>query len=135
MTKRARLTVEEVQHQLQLLDDPDEPIMDGSDDEFSDLEGDECDAGDIDDDMDTHSMPSSPNDSQSTSQGASSSSTQEASTSNTSATPSTSWSDHVKCLNLHPFTCPVGPNVDILRPIKNWGQLYVCARAEVNGEN
>ena len=57
------MTVEEVQHQLQLLDDddhfdedclddPDEPIMDGSD-EFSDLEGDECDAGDIDDDMDT----------------------------------------------------------------------------------
>ena len=61
------MTVEEVQHHLQLLDDdgdhfdedclddPDEPIMDGSDYEFSDLEGDECDAGDIDDAMDTHS--------------------------------------------------------------------------------
>ena len=51
MTKRARLTVEEVQHQLQFLDDnalsdedclddPDEPVMEGSDNEFSDLEGD-----------------------------------------------------------------------------------------------
>ena len=128
MTKRARLTVEEVQHQLQLLDnddhfdedcldDPDEPIMDGSD-EFSDLEGDECDAGDIDDDMDTHCMPSSPNDSQSTAQGVSSFSTQGASSSNTSATPSTTWSNHVKCLNLHPFTSPVGPNVDISSPLE-----------------
>ena len=47
---------QDVQHQLQLLDDsdhsgedclddPDKPIVDGSDDEFSDLEGDECDDG------------------------------------------------------------------------------------------
>ena len=86
MTKRAHLTVEEVQHQLQLLDDnalsdedcfddPDEPVIEGSDDEFSDLEGDKCDdAGDIDENMDTHSMPSHPSDPHSTSIGALSSS-------------------------------------------------------------
>ena len=79
MAKRAHLTVEEVQHQLQLLDDnalsdedcfddPDEPDMKGSDDKLSDLEGDECDdAGDIDENMDTHSMPSHPSDPHNTS--------------------------------------------------------------------
>ena len=65
MTKRASLTVEEVQLKLQLLNDnalsdedcsndPDYIIMEGSDNELSDLVGDECDdAGDIDENMDT----------------------------------------------------------------------------------
>ena len=46
------------------VDDPDEPFMDGSDDDFSDLEG-ELDEDDNDEDMDTdrstpHSPPASP---------------------------------------------------------------------------
>jgi hypothetical protein len=50
MTKRPRWTAEEVAQNLSddedELDDPDEPLMEGSDDEFSDLELD----SDIDDD-------------------------------------------------------------------------------------
>ena len=40
MAKRQRLTVEEVLETMQFdfEDDPDEPMMEGSDDEFSDLE-------------------------------------------------------------------------------------------------
>ena len=49
--------------------------MEGGDNEFSDLEEDECDdAGDIDENMDTYSMPSHPNDPHSNSIGAFSSS-------------------------------------------------------------
>ena len=51
MTKRPRWTAEEVAQNLSDnkddLDDPGEPLMDGSDDEFSDLELD----SDYDDDM------------------------------------------------------------------------------------
>ena len=51
MAKRARLTVDDVVQQCADSDDdyadfeydPDEPVMEGSDDEFSDLEGDEPD--------------------------------------------------------------------------------------------
>ena len=43
MAKRARLTAEDV---LGDLDDFDEPMMPGSDDEFSHLEGEEIDDGD-----------------------------------------------------------------------------------------
>ena len=47
------------------------PIIEGNDDEFSDLEGEECDdAGDVDENMDTHSIPSHPSDPHSTSIGA-----------------------------------------------------------------
>ena len=52
MTKRPRWTAEEVVQNLtddeDELDDPEEPLMDGSDDEFSDLE---IDSDDDDDDM------------------------------------------------------------------------------------
>ena len=59
MTKRPRWTAEEVAQNLSddedNLDDPDEPVMDGSDDEFSDLELD----SDYDDDvMDLGGQPS-----------------------------------------------------------------------------
>jgi len=53
MTKRPRWTAEEVVQNLtddeDELDDPEEPLMDGSDDEFSDLE---IDSDDDDDMMD-----------------------------------------------------------------------------------
>ena len=61
MTKRPKWTAEEVAQNLSDdeddLDDPDEPVMDGSDDEFSDLELD----SDYDDDvMDLGDQPSLP---------------------------------------------------------------------------
>ena len=53
MTKRPRWTAEEVAQNLSddedELDDPDEPLMPGSDDEFSDLELDSDDDDDITD--------------------------------------------------------------------------------------
>ena len=56
MTKRLHFTLEEVLDNVfsddEDLDDPDEPMMDGSDDDFSDLEVDE-DEDDIDSAMDT----------------------------------------------------------------------------------
>ena len=53
MTKRARLTLQEVLLHCDsddYFDDPDEPVMDGSDNEFSDLEGNNLDKleGDLD---------------------------------------------------------------------------------------
>ena len=54
MTKRPRWSAEEVAQNLSdddELDDPDEPLMPGSDDEFSDLE---LDSGDDDDITDLH---------------------------------------------------------------------------------
>ena len=59
MAKRAQMTVDDVLQQCADSDDnyaecdydPDEPVMEGSDDEFSDLEGDEFD-NDIDGDHD-----------------------------------------------------------------------------------
>jgi hypothetical protein len=54
MTKRPRWTAEEVAQNLSddedEVDDPDEPLMEGSDDEFSDLEFD-SDNDDVDDNM------------------------------------------------------------------------------------
>ena len=55
MTKRPRWTAEEVVQNLHDdddLDDPEEPLMEGSDDEFSDLEFD----SDCDDDMDVDNL-------------------------------------------------------------------------------
>ena len=77
--------------------DPDEPIMEGSDDEFSDLEYDSDD--DIDeDDRDTTRTPAA-----SSSAGVSSFSGDEDST----------WSTTIKQLNIQAFTSPVGPTQDI----------------------
>ena len=57
MTKRQHYTLEEVMDHLSDeeddYDDPDEPMMEGSDDEFSDLEMDERDDGDMYDPVDT----------------------------------------------------------------------------------
>ena len=51
MAKRQRLSVDDVMDVLSDDEDydPDEPMMEGSDDEFSDLEMDECDYGNNDD--------------------------------------------------------------------------------------
>ena len=64
MAKRARMTVDDVVQQCVDSDDnyavcdydPDEPVMLGSDDKFSDFEGDESDE-DIDEGLDTMHIP------------------------------------------------------------------------------
>ena len=104
MAKRARLTVDDVVQQCADSDDdyadfeydPDEPVMEGSDDEFSDLEGDEPD-NDMDDDPDT--TPDTP---ASSSAGAS-----------TSSGDDSTWSTTIQHLSIHPFTSPVGPTQEI----------------------
>ena len=62
MTKRPRWTAQEVADNLSDdevdLDDPDEPLMEGSDDEFSDLEFENNDDDDHDDMMDLGGKPS-----------------------------------------------------------------------------
>ena len=108
-TKRARLTVNDVLQYCAGSDDAadadcecdfdlDEPIMDGSDDKFSDLEGDEFD-DDIDEDN-PDTMRDTP----------AASST---GTSSSSADQDSTWSTTIKHLSIHPFTSPVGPTQDI----------------------
>ena len=76
--------------------DPDEPVMEGSDDEFSDLEGDESDDIDGDHDaMDSAAASSS------------------AGTSSSSEDSESTWTTTIKRLNIQPFTSPVGPTQDI----------------------
>ena len=73
--------------------DPDEPIMEGSDDEFSDLEDesdDDIDGGDHDA-MDSAAASSS------------------ACASTSSQDPESTWSITIKRLNIQPSTSPVGP--------------------------
>ena len=83
--------------------DPDEPVMEGSDDEFSDFEGDESDE-DIDEgDLHTMHTPAA-----SSSAGFSSSSGDQELT----------WSTTIKRLNIQPFTSPVGPTQDISSPLE-----------------
>ena len=106
MAKRARLTVDDVVQQYADSDDdcadfkydPDEPVIEGSDDEFSDLEGDEPD-----DDMNKDDPNTTPDTPASSSAGASTSSTTDDST----------WSTTIKRLSIHPFTSPVGPTQHI----------------------
>ena len=101
MTKRARMTVDEVVLQCDdsdedlddCMDDLDEPIMDGSDDEFNDLEGnesdDETEADDLDSSPDPTLNASSPG-------------------------PSGSmWTMTTKHIPIQPFTSPTGPTEDI----------------------
>lgn len=103
MAKRARLTVDDVVQQCVDSDDdyadydldPDEPVMEGSDDEFSDLEGDESD-----DDLDESNLDTM-HDTASSSAGTS-----------TLGQEST-WSTTIKRLNIRSFTSPVGPTQDI----------------------
>ena len=106
MAKRARLTVDDMVQQCADSDDdyadfeydPDEPVMEGSDDEFSDLEGDEPD-----DDMDEDDPDTTPDTPASSSAGASTSSGDDDST----------WSTTIKRLSVHPFTSSVGPTQHI----------------------
>ena len=99
MAKRARLTVDVVLQQCADSDeecpeyeyDPDEPVMEGSDDEFSDLEGDEND--DIDEgDRDPDPMDDTP-----------------AGSSSLSGDCESTWSTTIKRVRIQPFTSPTGP--------------------------
>ena len=89
-------------------DDPDEPVMEGSDDEFSDLELDEDDT-DADVDLppprsplllspSTPSPPSPPSPSSSMSD---------------SPSPPATWMSTLKPVEVKPFTSPVGPAIAI----------------------
>ncbi len=137
--KRARLTVDDVLQYCTDSDDdaaadcepdfdPDELVMDGSDDKFSDLEGDEFDDDIDEDDPNTlHDTPAA------SSTGTSSSFGNQDST----------WSTTIKCLSIHPFTSPVGPTqyifTESLRPVflarpngKN-GKRKQCICKDSNG--
>ena len=112
MAKRAHLMVDDVVQQCADSDDddyadfeydPDEPVMEGSDDEFSDLEGDEPNDGMDEDDPDT--TPDTP---ASSSAGASTSFGDDDST----------WSTTIKRLSIHPFTSSVGPTQRISLPLE-----------------
>ena len=78
--------------------DRDEPVVEGSDDEFSDLEGDEPD-----DDMDEHDPDTTPDTPASSSAGAS----------NSSGDDDSIWSTTIKRLSIHPSTSSVGPTQHI----------------------
>ena len=99
MSKRARMTTEDVLDELELLDDLDhddfdEPMMPGSDDEFSD-----CDLEDEEDDVSDgeQTTPTSP--------------TQQPS----SATPPlpTDWSSNLTSFTIRDFNSSVGPTVPV----------------------
>ena len=105
MAKKPRLTVEDL---LQQCDDdnldPDEPVMEGSDDEFSGLEVDE------DDTEDRHTAPSRP---ASPLTAPSSSGSADTSATSSASCDRSTRSGQVNCLNLHDFSSPVVPTVDI----------------------
>ena len=96
MDRRARLlTTEDVLEELELDNDfdADEPVMPGSDDEFSDLE----DIDDDDEDIDIIDHSATPNSPPSNAQG--------------STLPT--WSSTLTPVTIQPFTSPVGPKVSI----------------------
>ena len=108
MTKRARLTTQAVIDALHSdeeddfeVDDPEEPFMEGSDDEFSDLEDVKEDDEDEDND---NTPPHSP-------QSSSPPSSPTPSTSNSNAPPK--WSSTLKPVTISPFVSSVGPTVTI----------------------
>ena len=117
MTKRARLTLQEVllhcdsdeDYDDDYFDDPDEPVMDGSDDEFSDLEGNDLD--ELEGDLDSGPSPS-PN---AGSPGSSASpGSPDSSGSNSSGSPgSTTWTATTTRVPIQPFSSPTGPFEDI----------------------
>ena len=119
MTKRARMSTQDVIDAIYSddddddfdVDDPDEPFMDGSDDDFSDLEG-ELDDDDEDMDTDTgtpatsHSPPS----------------TSPVTTPPPGNTPSTTppphtlpamWTTSLQPVTITPFQSAVGPTVPV----------------------
>lgn len=93
MAKRPRLmTTEDVLDELELDDDLDEPMMPGSDDEFSD-----CEMEDIDDESDDEqpATPHSPTQPQS------------------ATPPPCSWSSTLTPLTIDDFTSPAGPTLTV----------------------
>ena len=119
MTKRAHLKLQEVllhcdsdeDYDDDYFDDPDEPVMDGSDDEFSDLEGNDLD--ELEGDLDSSPNPS-PNADFPESSGASASPGSPDSSSNSFGSPgSTAWTATTTRIPIQPFTSPTGPIEDI----------------------
>ena len=107
MAKRARLTTTDVLDAIYSdeddsdVDDPDEPFMYGSDDEFSDLNGEDDYPDDEDNDnMDTsppHSPPQAP----------------PAANSTQPDNLPKKWTTSLKSVNIEPFQSAVGPTVPI----------------------
>lgn len=113
MTKRARYTTDEVLLAVDSddeddydVDDPGEPFMDGSDEEFSDLDEDD----DLDNNMDV-SPPHSPLGfpPEDTLAGASPPS----SPASTSASVPPMWTQSLQPVNIYPFQSQTGPTVSI----------------------
>ena len=156
MAKRARYTLHDVLHFCdddddscaeydERLDDPDEPVMEGSDDEFSDCEFEDEDGydGDANPSHVASPMPGTPTVTASpsivpttdTSTRASpsvdpTSDTTRASPSvdptsdTTGASPAFTWTSTPQHLTIHPFTSPVGPTVGISSSPKEVFDLF-----------
>ena len=93
-------------------DDPDEPIMDGSDDEFRDLEGNDLD--ELEGDLDSCPPNAGSPKSSSASASPSSPSSPVSSGSDSSGSPgSTTWTPTTTHIPIQPFTSPTGPIEDI----------------------
>ena len=105
MASRGRLTTEAVLQELGLEDDydADEPMMPGSDDEFSDLEDGYLEDVEDDDDSDTPPPPS------------------DAPTPSSDTLPC--WSAALNPVTIPPFTSPVGPKATA----RFIDLLYVCS--------
>ena len=118
MAKRPRLTVEDVLQQCDdgshfsddddNWDDPHQRVMEGSDDEFSDLEIDGSN-----DNTDSHTAPSYLASPPASPSAPSSSDTVGMSATTSASSHSTTWSERVNHLNLQDFSSPAGPTVDL----------------------
>ena len=108
-----RLTTEAVVDELELDDDFDEPIMEGSDDEFDDIEDVYLEDAEEDNDGDNHGAAPpqpSPTDMRSSSSGS-----------------PPSWSSTLTPVTIPPFSSPVGPTVDIPEsPINTFELSFTC---------
>ena len=105
MAKRARLTVDDVLQQCADSDeecpeyeyDPEEPVMEGSDDEFSDLEGDDFDDDINEGDHNPDPMDDSP------------AAPITAGSSSLARDCESTWTTTIKRVPIQPFTSPTGP--------------------------
>ena len=112
------------------LDDPDDPIMDGSDDEFSDLEGDNLDDPDLDPPLTACFSSPSPYDTPGPSE------TLGPGPSGPSDSPgSTIWTATAKQISIQPFTSPTGPIEDIPSPMEPelMEEMVKTSKSMING--
>ena len=120
MVKRARMmTTEDVLDELQLVDDHDdfdEPMMPGSDDEFSD-----CELEDEDEDLEVHEDLEDENDNDSGDE----QTTPPSPTQQDTSTPTLSadWSTNLIPLTISDFNSSVGPTVPVPEKAIKWNSI------------